>query len=178
MSGAPQTSPEFAFVALGSNIEPERHLPRAAQRLREVGHLIRVSNVYQNPALGPTAQPDFLNAAALLETSLSAEEIRRCLRRIEADLGRMRTGDKYAARTIDLDLCLLGSQVFESSLITLPDPELLTRPHLAVTLAELAPGFLHPVTGEPLSAIAERLRPGADLRPRPDVARRFPITRG
>ena len=170
--------PERAFISLGSNIDPEKYLPLAVKRLEELGPLIGVSMVYQNPAIGPSPAPIFLNAAALVETDLTAGEIRDRLRRIEADLGRIRTADKYAPRVIDLDLCLLGSQVVETPELKLPDPDVLTRPHLAVTLAELAPDFPHPVTGEPLGAIAERLRPGADFRPRPDVAARLPAPPG
>lgn len=165
--------PELTFIALGSNIEPEVNLPRAAQRLRVIGAMRGVSMVYQNAAIGPSAAPDFLNAAVLIETDLSAPEMRDLLRRIEADLGRVRTADKYASRTIDLDLVLLGAQVISGPQITLPDPDLLSRPYLAVTLAELAPAFVHPVTGETLAAIAERLRAGAELHPRPDIAARL-----
>ena len=164
---------EPAFIALGSNLSPETNLPRAAGRLAEFGALRAVSMVYQNPAIGPSPAPDFLNAAVLIETELGATEIRERLRRIESDLGRVRTANKYAPREIDLDLCLLGSQIIETTELVLPDPDLLTRPHLAVTLAELAPDFIHPVTGESLGAIAARLRLGADLRPRPDVAERL-----
>jgi 2-amino-4-hydroxy-6-hydroxymethyldihydropteridine diphosphokinase len=166
--------PELAFIALGSNLSPETNLPLAAGRLAELGRVRAVSMVYQNPAIGPSPAPDFLNAAVLVETNLTAEDIRERLREIESDLGRVRTSDRYAPRTIDLDLCLLGAQVIETLELALPDPDLLTRPHLAIPLAELAPDFPHPVTGEPLGAIAERLRPGADLRPRPDVAGRMP----
>jgi len=166
--------PERAFISLGSNIDPEKYLPLAVKRLEELGPLIGVSMVYQNPAIGGLPQPDFLNAAALIETNLTAEDIHARLREIESDLGRVRTSDKYAPRTIDLDLCLLGSQVVETPELRLPDPDVLTRPHLAITLAELASDFPHPVAGEPLAAIAKRLLPGANLRPRPDVARRMP----
>ena len=162
--------PEQAFIALGSNVEPEVNLPRAARRLAEIGALRAVSMVYQNPAIGPAPAPAFLNAAVLVETELSATEIYQHLRQIEADLGRIRTPDKYAPRVIDLDLCLRGAQVLETPEVVLPDPDILVRAHLAVTLAEVAPEFHHPVTGESLSAIGVRLRLGADLQPRPDVA--------
>ncbi|HEY42666.1 MAG TPA: 2-amino-4-hydroxy-6-hydroxymethyldihydropteridine diphosphokinase [Anaerolineae bacterium] len=165
--------PELAFISLGSNIEPEKSLPLGTKRLGELGRMIGISTVYQNPAVGPTPQPDFLNAAALIETDLSAKDIRHHLRRIEADSNRVRTQDKYAPRTLDLDLCLLGSQVIEGSEFTLPDPDLLTRAHLAVPMAELAPSFLHPTSGETLQTIADRLRPEASLKPRPELTDRL-----
>lgn len=161
---------EPAFIAIGSNIEPEKHLPLSLARLTQLGELLRYSGVYQCPAIGPTPQPDFLNAAALVQTRLPPTEIREQLRRIEADLGRIRTSDKYAPRTTDLDLCLLGSLVLETPELVLPDPELLIRPHLAIPMAELDPSFVHPLSGETLEAIARRLLPEASLMARPDVA--------
>ncbi len=165
--------PEQAFISLGSNIQPEKNLEFGTRRLGELGKLIAVSTVYQNPAVGPNPQPDFLNAAVLIETDHPAEAIRLHLRAIEADSGRVRTEDKYAPRTLDLDLCLLGSQIAERLEPPLPDPGLLTYAHLAVPMAELAPSFLHPITGEPLRDIADRLRPDSSLVPRPEITARL-----
>jgi 2-amino-4-hydroxy-6-hydroxymethyldihydropteridine diphosphokinase len=164
---------EKAFISLGSNIDPERNLPLAMRNLEAIGEIRAVSAVYQNPSVGPTPQPDFLNAAVLIATDLEPLEIRAILREIEAAMGRVRSEDKYAPREIDLDLCLLGAWVFESPGLTLPDPDLLLRPHLIVPMAELAPDFRHPLTGERLFAIAERLKTNADLTPRPDVSRKM-----
>ena len=149
------------------------HLTTAVQRLKELGPLLGLSAVYQNPAIGPTQQPDFLNTAALIETDLTIDAIRDRLRHIEADLGRVRTEDKYAPRTIDLDLCLFGDHVVETHQYILPDPGLLTLAHLAIPIAELAPDYIHPITGDTLKDIADRLRPSANLLPRPDVAARL-----
>jgi 2-amino-4-hydroxy-6-hydroxymethyldihydropteridine diphosphokinase len=168
-----------AFISLGSNIAPEDNLPMAVERLKELGRLVAISSVYQSPAVGPVKQEDFLNAAALIETELTPLEIRAQLRQIEADLGRIRPekldgyppeAAKYAPRTIDLDLCLLGGMTLDSADLTLPDPDLLTRAHLAVPMAELAPDLPHPITGEPLREIADRLRPSAQLTPRADIS--------
>jgi 2-amino-4-hydroxy-6-hydroxymethyldihydropteridine diphosphokinase len=161
--------PELAFISLGSNIEPEENLTLGTRRLGELGRMISVSTVYQNPAVGPTPQPDFLNTAALIETDLPAEAIRRHLRRIESDAGRVRTHDKYAPRTLDLDLCLLGDHVIECPEFVIPDPDLLTQAHVAVPMAELDPSFRHPITGEKLQTIADRLRPEASLKPRLEI---------
>jgi 2-amino-4-hydroxy-6-hydroxymethyldihydropteridine diphosphokinase len=164
---------EKAFISLGSNIDPEQNLPLAMRNLGCIGEILAVSMVYQNPAVGPTQQPDFLNAAVLIATNLEPLEIRAKLREIEAAMGRVRSEDKYAPREIDLDLCLLGETVFESPELTLPDPDLLEQPHLIVPMAELDPYFIHPITGESLVQIAERLKMNADLTPQPDVARKM-----
>jgi 2-amino-4-hydroxy-6-hydroxymethyldihydropteridine diphosphokinase len=173
---------DLAFISLGSNIAPEDNLPMAVERLKELGRLVAISSVYQSPAVGPVRQEDFLNAAALIETELRPLEIRAKLRQIEADLGRVRPEKldgypaevtKYAPRAIDLDLCLLGGMILDKPDLTLPDPDLLTRAHLAVPLAELAPDLPHPITGEPLQTIADRLRHTVVLNPRADVAERL-----
>jgi 2-amino-4-hydroxy-6-hydroxymethyldihydropteridine diphosphokinase len=165
----PGTVAEPALISLGSNIEPLHYLPEAVRALRRLGDSMRVSKAYQNPAVGPQAQPDFINAAVSLQTDLDPPALRRELRRIERQLGRVRTQDKYAPRTIDLDLCLLGDRVIEDDDFKLPDPEVQRRPHLAIPLAEVAPDMIYPLTGETLSAVAGRLRPLARLQLRADL---------
>lgn len=169
---------ERAFVSLGSNLEPDENLPRAALGLRPLGRIVECSNVYRNPAVGPTPGPDFLNAAVLLETELSPHMLRTELRALEARLGRRRTADKYAARTIDLDLVLYGDRVIRGAELELPDPELASRPFLAVPLAELDPDSRHPITGESLGSIAARLLPQAEMQMMPAATRQLRIAAG
>ena len=162
--------PERAAIGLGSNIEPEQNLVRAAVALRDLGEVRSASNVYQNPAIGRADQPDYLNAAILLETELPPLELRQELRKIERELGRVRSADRYAARTIDLDLCLYGDLVVLTAELTLPDPDILHRPHLALTLSELEPALIYPGSSEPLGAIAQRLARDAMFELREDVS--------
>lgn len=160
---------ERAFIGLGSNIDPEQNLPAAVQRLAGLGEIVAVSTVYQTPAIGPSPAPDFLNAAVLLSTELEPLQIRKRLRAVEAELGRVRSADRYAPRTIDLDLCLYGARVLDTPELTLPDPDILERAFLAVCLAELDPELVHPVAGETLETIAARLQQDARLTPRPEL---------
>jgi 7,8-dihydro-6-hydroxymethylpterin-pyrophosphokinase len=88
---------------------------------------------------------------------------------IEQALGRVRSADKSAPRTIDLDITLFDDQVLELGQRHVPDPDLLRHPHIAVPMADLAPQYVHPETGQTLKEIAEGL-PSAGLVPRPDVA--------
>jgi 2-amino-4-hydroxy-6-hydroxymethyldihydropteridine diphosphokinase len=145
------------------------NLPLAVRRLSEAGEIVGLSAVYASPAVGPAGQPDFVNAAVLLETSLAPDVLRRRLRRLEADMGRVRTGDRFAPRPIDLDLVLYNDLVSLEPALPLPDPDLLERAYLAVTIAELDPARPHPVTGEPLREIADRLRRGTSLARRDDL---------
>jgi 2-amino-4-hydroxy-6-hydroxymethyldihydropteridine diphosphokinase len=168
--------PKRAFISLGSNIEPEENLPKVVEKLKRLGKIVSVSGVYQNPALGRPEQGDYLNAAVHLLTELQALELRAQLRDIEAELGRVRTEDRYAARTMDLDLCLFEELIIQSPDFSLPDPDIQDRPHLAVPLADLDPGYIHPITGETLDAIANRLRPGAKLTAREDIEQKLKLS--
>ena len=161
--------PKRAFISIGSNIEPEANLPQALSKLKRLGEIVSVSYVYQNPPIGRPEQQDFLNAAVLLLTTHKALDLRRELRIIEEELGRLRTEDKNAPRTMDLDLCFFEDLIIQSPGFVLPDPDVSQRAHLAIPLADLDPGFEHPITGESLAAIANRLRQEADLTRREDV---------
>lgn len=163
---------EPAFIALGSNIEPEYHLPEATRHLHSLGRMQAVSLAYQSKPIGDRKQSDFLNAALLLSVSEDPELLRALLREIEASLGRVRTEDKYASRTIDLDLVLLGDRVDPK--LHLPDPDILTREHMAIPLAELDANFCHPTTHEALGTIANRLRSDS-LRANQDVSRQLSL---
>lgn len=161
--------PEYAFISIGSNIQPQKYLPLAISELQYIGTLLRTSAVYQNPAIAQDPQPDYLNAAVLVETRLQPLEIRARLREIETRLDRIRSADKYAPRTIDLDLCLYGDLQMETPELTLPDPDILKRPHLALTMAELSPQKKYPGSDRNLKQIADGLIQGAELTLCPDL---------
>ena len=148
-----------AYLALGSNISPETNLPAAAERLADYGSVIRVSTVWESRPVGDTNQANFLNAAMLLETPLSAEELKGvAIAEIEQNLGRGRDPqNKNAARTIDIDIALFNQDVLSVGENRIPDPEILTRPFLAVPLAELDPEYVHPTNGRTMRTIAEGL---------------------
>lgn len=138
--------------------------------MTQLGRLRGISGVYQNPAIGGRPQPDYLNAAVLLEVDRPPDALRAELRRIEAESGRVRTSDKYAPRTIDLDLSLYGDQIYRGPGSQIPDPRITRLAHLAIPLADLAPDYRHPELGESLAEIADRLRADSKLVPRTDVS--------
>lgn len=160
-----------AFLSLGSNIDPERNLPAAVRELMGYGRVVRVSAVWQNRAEGCPGQPDFLNAALQLETSLSAAELKEtAIAAVEARLGRVRSLDRNAPRTIDIDIMLFDQERFNLGRRRIPDPEVRERPFVAIPLAEVAPDYRHPETGETLAEIAARFDPtAAGMRLRDDV---------
>lgn len=161
-----------AYLALGSNIRPEANLPAAVNLLAERGRVTAVSNVWESAAVGDPDQANFLNAAVLLNTPLSAEELKRTvLAEVERALGRVRDEtNKNAPRTIDVDLVLFNREVRCLGTGRLPDPDILRRPFLAVPLAEIDPGYVHPADGRTLEEIARSVREQSPvLIARPDV---------
>ena len=158
-----------AFLLLGSNIDPEHYLRETVQWLATRCRLLAVSPVYESPPVGTINQPNFLNAAVLIETRHTAEELKaEVLQPLEQELGRVRTEDKNAPRTIDLDIVLFNDEVLDLGHRHIPDPDILRFPHIARPLADLAPQYRHPESGQTLTEIAERL-PSAGLSPRLDI---------
>jgi len=158
----------WVVVALGSNIAPEAHLPQAMRALREdVGLPRRLSQVYETPPVGSPTAAWFLNAAVLLETPASLPGLRMALRRIEARLGRVRTQDPNAPRTIDLDP-VLWREDDHAAVQVLAMKDLLQYAHVVVPVAEVVPDW--PFQGKPLHLWAERFRTQArGFRLRPEV---------
>jgi len=159
-----------AYILLGSNIDKEWNLPAAVRLLRERCRVVAVSSVYETLPVGRTDQPTFLNAAVLIETPLSPAALKwQVLRPIETQLGRVRTDDPNAPRTIDLDLVLFDDAVFELDGSPIPDPAILKHPHVTLPLAEIAPDYVHPVTGQTLAEIASRLADAPGISRRQDI---------
>ncbi len=157
------------LVALGSNIDSEHNMREAVRRLASCCWLVAVSPVYETTPLGNTEQPNFLNAAALIETDMTAAELKaQVLRVIEQELGRVRTEDKNAPRTIDLDIALVADPDLNAGSQAFCDPEVLRYAHIAVPLADIGPEWRHPATGQTLQEIAQSL-PTSGLISRPDV---------
>ena len=151
------------LISLGSNIDKDVNLPAAIARLRaQTGITVQaVSAVLETPAIGadrlPADQPSYYNAALRAETTLGLVELRQVLRQIEAELGRRRGADKYAPRTIDLDLVYYGDSLIVGGAGWLDD-DVLHRAHVAIPLAEVAPTWVHPVAGVTLVEVAANLR--------------------
>jgi len=158
----PEARLNRAYLSLGSNIDKERNLVRAVRLLSDAVHLVAVSSVYETAPVGNPHQESFLNAAVVVETPLSAEALKRdVLMPIEDRLGRRRTADRNAPRTIDIDIALFNEEVL--------DPEIATRSHLAVPLAEVAAAYRLPPIGKTLSEVAAGL-PHASIRRRSDLS--------
>lgn len=150
-----------AYLNIGSNIEPRRNLPRAIRLLRRYGQVKAISNVWESHAFGSNG-PNFLNACLLFLTPLDAGNLKeQVIRPIEAELGRVRGPDRYAPRTIDIDIILFDDEPFGW--------EFWSNAFVVVPLADLLPDFHHPLNYEKLAQVAAHMRRQTWIVARPDV---------
>lgn len=166
------------FIALGANLpsaagSPSTTLQAALTYLQDASAITvtAISRFYATPAFPAGSGPDYVNACARLQTTLSPHDLLACLHQIEARLGRRRDTGRWAARGIDLDLLAMGdailpdaqaarhwremplskqSDIWPDQLI-LPHPRLQDRPFVLVPLADIAGNWHHPATGQRLA---------------------------
>ncbi|CTP82424.1 2-amino-4-hydroxy-6-hydroxymethyldihydropteridine diphosphokinase [Xanthomonas translucens pv. arrhenatheri] len=142
MSAARVPAPVQACIGLGGNLGDAVATLRAAiAALDTLPHtrLLRASQLYRSPAWGNQAQPDFINAAAVLSTALPAPELLQALLALEARHGRQRTpGERWGPRTLDLDLLLYAEAVIDLPGLQVPHPYLHQRGFALLPLAEIA----------------------------------------
>lgn len=164
-------------VGLGANLGDRRATLRSAvQALSRVGTVRAVSGLYESPAVGPP-QPDYLNAAVLLESMLVPPQLLALLLEIERGHGRERR-ERWGARTLDLDLLHSPDLSLTAPELTLPHPELTRRPFALRPLLDVLPDASEPASGAPFRASLESLRDTATRLverserwdPRPDLA--------
>jgi 2-amino-4-hydroxy-6-hydroxymethyldihydropteridine diphosphokinase len=139
----------IVYLGLGSNIAPEANIPRSLSLLQQHVQLQALSSFWESPPVGSSG-PNFLNAVALIHTDLDEDELRdQILKKIETQLGRIRTQDPNAPRTIDLDILIFDDQI--------KDDQIWERAYLALPLSELIQTLSNPQSGETLDQIACRL---------------------
>lgn len=149
-----------AYLSLGSNVEPERHLRAAIAALRARFGDVVVSPVYRVPAVGFDG-PDFLNAAAIVDSDLDPLALTDWLHEVERDNGRVRGPVKFDDRTLDIDLVYFDDLVLDTP--KLPRDEL-RHAFVLRPLADIAPEFVDPVRGVSLAALW-RAHPERDAPP-------------
>jgi 2-amino-4-hydroxy-6-hydroxymethyldihydropteridine diphosphokinase len=136
-----------AYIGLGSNLDdPLQQLQRAIAALRRIpeSRLTAVSPLYRSKPMGPANQPDYLNAVAMFDTCLEPLALLDALQTIEQQQGRVRTGEHWGPRTLDLDLLLYGSEVIDLPRLQVPHPEITRRGFVLCPLSDLAPELTFP----------------------------------
>ena len=134
------------YLGLGSNIDPEQNLHLGVAELRRRYGDIELSAVYRSPAVGFDGD-DFLNLVARCESDQPPATICDEIEVIHNLSGRDRSGGKWEARTLDIDLLLYNDLVVDEPPVRVPRDDILDYSFVLRPLAELAPDLLHPVTG-------------------------------
>lgn len=149
--------PVQVYLGLGSNIDPEKNIQRAIGHLKEHVKVVKLSKLYQTQALGRVDCPPFINGVIQIETSLLPLDLKySVIRPIEDKLGRIRTSDKNAPRTIDIDIVAYDDIAIKEDDLVLPDPEIAQREFLAVPLSELSPDLVLPGMKQALREIIRK----------------------
>jgi 2-amino-4-hydroxy-6-hydroxymethyldihydropteridine diphosphokinase len=154
-----------AYLSLGSNQDAEAHLARAFEELRARFGEVAFSSVLRTPAVGFDG-PDFLNAAAIIDSDLGPVELDAWLHALEDAHGRRRDVPRFSSRPLDIDIVFYDDLVLRGpGHLELPRPEL-QHAFVLRPLAEIAPDYRHPLSGVTLRQLW-RQHPDFEPPPRP-----------
>ena len=140
------------YISIGSNIEAERHLRQAIAELQAHYGELQLSSVYESESVGFHGD-NFLNMVVGVDTEESVHSVVQILRQIEDWHGRLRTGPRFSARTLDLDLLLYDDLVMKENGLDLPREEITRNAFVLWPLAELAPQLVHPVARQTMASL-------------------------
>ena len=155
----------FAYLSLGSNIQPDTNLVKAIERLQKYGRMEKISNAWESESVGAEG-PNYLNACVLFVTALGQADLKeQALHPIERELGRKRSEDRFAPRTMDIDIV-----VFDGISC---DDKYWEQAFVVVPLAEIYPEYQNPLMQESIVQTATRLRQQIWMETRPEVLVQF-----
>ncbi len=159
---SPLAEERKAYVGLGSNLnDPAGNVIRAASDLGTIDgvRVIATTRLYTTAPVGVEDQPDFVNAATVLEVGCSARALLDGMLEIERRYGRDRAREqRWGPRTLDLDLLLFCQQTIDEPGLTIPHPRMAERLFVLEPLADLAPALVPPSWTMSIKQMADRLR--------------------
>ena len=138
------------YISIGSNVEEEQHLRKAIVDLQAHYGELQLSSVYESESVGFHGD-NFLNMVVGLDTDEDVHSVVQTLRQIEDRHGRIRSGPRFSARTLDLDLLLYDELVLKENGLELPRDEITRNAFVLWPLAELAPQLVHPVVRQTMA---------------------------
>jgi len=133
----------IVYLGLGSNIDAEKNINQCHAALRTTFDKVRFSPVYKSKAVGFDGD-DFLNSVAEIRTDLELKDLIEKLKNLENELGRVRAGEKFSSRHIDIDILLYGDQAYQQPIV-LPREEIYHQAYVLKPLADLAGDMKDPV---------------------------------
>ena len=136
------------YLGLGSNLgDQQANLERAVELLGQRLDMVKMSSVYETEPVGYEDQPMFLNAVCRVKTDIGPLQLLSLVKGIEASMGRV-PGFTDGPRLIDIDIILYGDMVMMDPELTIPHPRMAQRAFVLIPLLEIAPGLVHPFSGE------------------------------
>lgn len=157
------------YLGLGSNVSPEHYLRLGVRELRRRFGGLDVSSVYRSKAVGFDGE-DFLNLVVGCDTADSPAAVHGAIEHIHSLAGRKRAEQKFADRTLDIDLLLYGDLILDDPDLQLPRRDILEYSFVLRPLAEIAPGVVHPLTGRTIADHWNAFDAGAQPLKRVDLA--------
>jgi len=148
-----------SYIGMGGNLGDVADTFRAARDAIAAWPgctLLDASRCYRTPPLGPAGQPDYLNAVIAIASTLPPGALLDALQSIEQTHGRER-GERWGARTLDLDIIAIGDRIIASERLTVPHPEMHKRQFVLRPLCDIEPAWRHPQTGLTAKAMLEKL---------------------
>ncbi len=152
---ARKTDMPKVFVGIGSNIDRERSVRAGVTNLCRQYREVQLSSVYESDAVGFEGDA-FYNLVAAFETDDGIEQVVACLAHVEDLNGRVRNGERFVARTLDLDLLLYGDEIIATDNYHVPRDEILRYAFVLWPLAEMVPDDIHPEVGESYTVLWEK----------------------
>lgn len=158
---------QLVYLGLGSNLAtPIAQLQQATAAIAQLPNskLLKTSSLYSSAPLGPSDQPRFVNAVIALQTSLQPLQLLDALQQIELQQGRVRAGERWGPRTLDLDILLFGQQLINTPRLQVPHYHMHQRPFVLEPLAEICPADLQLADGRQLQQLLADCPPDATLK--------------
>ena len=152
-----------AYISVGSNLGDKlaycRHAVACLAQL-DGTHVTAVSKIYRTAPVDYQDQNWFVNLALAIETVLAPDALLAALKRIQRSAGQGEKSIRFGPRRLDLDILLYGRQIIQTPLLTVPHPRMHRRRFVLKPLCEIDPGLVHPVRGESVRTLLNRLDPG------------------